>query len=176
MFTFAAMPVKFTGLLVLFAFCTVWCLYELAQRLTGRQRVSADWHALMAIVMLLMVAGPTWKGLTSIVPPPVLAGVFGLGVLWFGWLAWHSRSARHDLLHHVGMAAMFAAMTWHLAAMAAMAGLRSMGATQPMGSGTSGLDHSMSSGSMGSGSMGSGPMASTKSPERNSQAGWRSPK
>mgnify|MGYP003812759209 CR=1 FL=1 len=153
------MPVKFVGLLVLFAFCTVWCLYELAQRQSGRQRVSSAWHALMAIVMLLMVAGPTWKGLTSILPSSVLAVIFGVGALWFAWLAWQSKAVRHDLLHHLGMVAMFAAMTWHLAAMAVMAGLRSM-PSQPMSPASPSMDHSMGSGSMGSGSMGSGSMGS----------------
>ncbi len=146
MFTFDAMPVKFIGLLVLFAWCTVWCTYELVQRQTGKQRVSNAWHLGMAVVMLLMVAGPTWKGLTSVVPTPVLAGIFGVGVLWYVYLAVDALRLgdRRSSLHHAAHGTMFAAMAWHLVGMAVKAGLRSqamaggsmaspMGATTPGG-------------------------------------------
>ena len=72
MFSFDDVPVKFIGLLVLFAWCTLWCTYELTRPQNGRQRVSNALHLVMAVVMLLMVARPTWMGLLSIVPIDVL--------------------------------------------------------------------------------------------------------
>ena len=75
MFAFDDVPVKFIGLLVLFAWCTLWCTYELTRPQNGRQRVSNVLHLVMAVVMLLMVARPTWMGLLSIVPIDVLTGV-----------------------------------------------------------------------------------------------------
>ena len=36
--------------------------------------------------MLLMVARPTWRAVTAIVPTPVWAAAFGLATAWFGWL------------------------------------------------------------------------------------------
>lgn len=116
MFTFDAVPVKFVGLLVLFAWCTVWCVYELTRPQDTRQRVSNVLHLVMAVVMLLMVAGPTWMGLLAIVPIDVLTGVFAVGTAWFAWLA--ARTFRDAGLHYAGHALMFAAMTWHVAAMA----------------------------------------------------------
>ena len=120
MFSFDDVPVKFIGLLVLFAWCTIWCTYELTRPQNGRQRVSNVLHLVMAVVMLLMVARPTWTGLLSVVPIDALTGVFAVGTLWFGWLA-VTASVRHDRAgrwHAIGHALMFAAMTWHVAAMA----------------------------------------------------------
>ncbi len=119
MFTFAAMPVKFTGLLILFAFCTVWCVYELTRRQDGRQRVGNVLHLVMAVVMFLMVSTITWQPFVMLVGMPVLVGFFGLATAWFAWRAVGARGgARGVVGHFAGHAAMFAAMTWHLAAMA----------------------------------------------------------
>ncbi|MEA4944668.1 MAG: DUF5134 domain-containing protein [Propionicimonas sp.] len=122
MFSFATTPVMFVGLLVLFAWCCCWCGYELTRPQSGRQRVSNALHLLMSVVMLLMVAGPTWGALTTVLPTPVLAGIFVLATGWFGWLAIDAgrTSDRPSLLHFTGHATMFAAMSWHLAAMAVM--------------------------------------------------------
>ncbi len=123
MFTLAATPVKFVALLVLFAWCTVWGVYELTRPQDGRQRVSNALHLVMAVVMLLMVAGPTWQALVAVIPGPVLVAVFALSTGWFAWLSVDAfrASDRRGGLHFAGHAMMFAAMTWHLAAMAMMA-------------------------------------------------------
>lgn len=123
MFSFDATPVKFVGLLVLFVWCTAWSVYELARSRGSRQRISHGLHLGMAVVMLLMVARPTWSALTSVVPTAAWAGVFALATGWFVWLTVDAFRTldRHGRLHAAGCAAMFAAMTWHLAAMAAMA-------------------------------------------------------
>lgn len=122
MFAFDEVPVKFIALLVLFAWCTVWCAYELTRPQDGRQRVSNVLHLVMAVVMLLMVARPTWMGLLSIVPINVLTGVFAASTAWFAWLAARTfmDANRRAGAHFVGHALMFAAMTWHVAAMAVM--------------------------------------------------------
>ncbi|MGC4151570.1 MAG: DUF5134 domain-containing protein [Propionicimonas sp.] len=137
MFSFDSTPVMFIGLLVLFGWCTLWSGYELTRPQSFPQRVSNLLHLAMSLVMLLMVAGPTWNALTGLVPTPVLAGLFGLATGWFAWLALDAGRAsdRSGLAHFAGHAAMFAAMTWHLAAMAAMA------AGMSGGHGTSGHDH-----------------------------------
>ena len=123
MFTLADTPVKFVALLVLFAWCTVWCTYELTRRQDARQRISNGAHLAMAVVMLLMVARPTWAALTALVPTSALVAAFAVGTAWFGWLAVDGFRAadRRAGLHFCGHAAMFAAMTWHLAAMAVKA-------------------------------------------------------
>ncbi|MCG7583560.1 DUF5134 domain-containing protein [Mycolicibacterium sp. OfavD-34-C] len=123
MFTLADTPVKFVALLVLFAWCTVWCTYELTRRQDARQRISNAAHLAMAVVMLLMVARPTWAALTALVPTSALVAAFAVGTAWFGWLAVDGfRTAdRRAGLHFCGHAAMFAAMSWHLAAMAVKA-------------------------------------------------------
>ena len=72
MFTLADTPVKFVVLLALFAWCTVWCTYELTRRQDARQRISNAAHLAMAVVMLLMVARPTWAALTALVPTSAL--------------------------------------------------------------------------------------------------------
>lgn len=131
MFTFEAAPVKFVGLLVVFAWCTAWCLYELTRPQDARQRTSNALHLVMALVMLLMVAPPTWKTLTAVVPVFALVGVFALAVVWFvGLSALAFRAAdRRGGWHFAGHAAMFAAMVWHLSAM----GVMEAGMSQGMG-------------------------------------------
>ena len=123
MFTLADTPVKFVALLALFAWCTVWCTYELTRRQDARQRISNAAHLAMAVVMLLMVARPTWAALTALVPTSALVAAFAVGTAWFGWLAVDGFRAadRRAGLHFCGHAAMFGAMTWHLAAMAVKA-------------------------------------------------------
>ncbi len=137
MFTLAATPVKFVALLVLFAWCTVWGVYELTRPQDVRQRVSNALHLVMAVVMLLMVAGPTWQALTMLVPEPVIVGVFALSTLWFAWLSIDAfrASDRRGGLHFAGHTMMFAAMTWHMSAMALMAArMASMGGMGQAGS------------------------------------------
>lgn len=133
MFTFVDTPVKFIGLLVLFAWCTVWCGYELTRPQSGRQRISNVLHLLMAVVMLLMVAGPTWTALTTVLPDVWLAVGVGLATGWFVYLGVASFRAgdRSGGRHGLGHAAMFGAMTWHLAVMAAMSA--AMSGTDHMG-------------------------------------------
>jgi hypothetical protein len=76
----------------------------------------------MAVVMLLMVVPETWNALRAVVPTLAWVGVFALSTAWFVWLAIEALrgSDRRGGLHFFGHAAMFAAMTWHLAAMAVM--------------------------------------------------------
>lgn len=130
MFTFDATPLTFVGLLVMFAWCTVWCTWELTRARTTSQRISGALHLLMAAVMLLMVPGALWRPLTSVIGTPALTLVFALATAWFvglaveGWREAGRRGAAHPAAH----AAMFAAMTWHLAAMAIMGAHMSAGA------------------------------------------------
>jgi hypothetical protein len=156
MFSYADTPVKFVGLLLLFVWCTAWCGYELTRPQDVRQRVSNVLHLAMAVVMLLMVAPATWKMLTTVVPTLGLAAVFALAAGWFCWLAVASRRASggRGWLHFAGHATMFAAMTWHLSAMGAMAAAMSHG-----GGGGSGMD-------MGAGGMGADGMADPSAPGR----------
>ena len=147
MFTLADTPAKFVVLLALFAWCTVWCTYELTRRQDARQRISNAAHLAMAVVMLLMVARPTWAALTALVPTSALVAAFAVGTAWFGWLAVDGFRAadRRAGLHFCGHAAMFAAMTWHLAAMAVKAqhttghpGMSHHGMSDGMGHGATG--------------------------------------
>ncbi len=117
MFTFESVPVKFVGLIVLFAFCVVWSVVELARGRTAEQRASNALHVLMSVVMLLMVPRETWLPLRDLVGMPALIGVFVAGVGWFGWLALRPGRTAGERRHFAGHAAMFAAMAWHLAAM-----------------------------------------------------------
>jgi hypothetical protein len=135
-------PVKFVGLLVLFAWCTLWSVYELTRRQDARQRVSNALHLVMAVVMLLMVAPVTWTGLIAIVPTFALVGLFALSTAWFFWLAIDAlrTSDRRGGLHFLGHAAMFTAMTWHLAAMAVMESAMSPGMGMDSGSDMGGMD------------------------------------
>ena len=123
MFTFDATPVKFIGLLILFAWCTIWCIYEVTRRQTGVQRVSNVLHVAMAVVMLAMIAGPIWKGLTAVVPTWGLTVIFVAATLWFIARIPVSRAAGDaaGVKHFAGHSMMFGAMVWHLAAMAVMA-------------------------------------------------------
>lgn len=142
MFTLAATPVKLVALLVLFAFCTIWCGYELTRRQDRTNRVSNALHLVMAVVMLLMVVPATWRPLTAVVPMPALVVLFAAGVVWFAVLSirgWRT-AGRGQGLHLAGHAVMFAAMTWHVAAMAAMAAARAGG---------SGMGHGGGMGQMG---------------------------
>ncbi|MHB1007639.1 MAG: DUF5134 domain-containing protein [Propionibacteriaceae bacterium] len=122
MFAFADTPVKFVGLLILFAGCTVWSVYELTRPQDWRQRISNGLHLVMAVVMLLMVAPVTWHALIAVVPTSALVGVFALSTGWFVWLVVDALRApdQRGWLHFLGHAAMFGAMTWHLSAMAVM--------------------------------------------------------
>ena len=140
MFTFDQTPVKFVGLLVLLTWCTLWCAHGLARSRGARQRVGATLHLVMAAVMLAMVPKPVWTTLTGVVPVPVIAAAFAAATVWFVWLtagapgrptdsgSADSGSARarptDSGCTHAGHAAMFAAMTWHLAAMAVKASAR----------------------------------------------------
>ena len=121
-FVFVDTPVKFIGLLVLFVWCTGWSTYELTRPQDGRRRVSSVLHLAMAVVMLLMVAPLTWRGLVAVVPVAALTGFFGLCTVWFVWLAVEATRAMDPpgRMHRLGHAAMFGAMTWHLSAMTAM--------------------------------------------------------
>jgi len=146
MFSLADTPGKFIGLLVLFAWCTAWCVYELTRPQDVRQRVSNSLHLVMAVVMLLMVAPMTWTLLTDIVPTFGLVAVFAASTAWFGWLAFDARrAAGRAWLHFVGHAAMFAAMTWHLSAMGLMEARMASG-------GLGGMDSGGGMGGMGMGS------------------------
>lgn len=137
MFSFATVPVKFVGLFVLYLWCTAWSTYEMTRPQSGRQRVSNALHLVMAVVMLLMVAGPTWMTLTRIIPMWVLAGFFAISVLWFAWLAVRAFVAaqRSSGWHFLGHATMFAAMAWHVAAMAVMRPLKMAAQAGQSGSG-----------------------------------------
>jgi hypothetical protein len=137
MFAFADTQVKFVGLLILFAWCTLWSIYELTRPQDARQRISNALHLVMAVVMLLMVAPITWKGLIAVVPTVALVGVFALSTAWFAWLAVDALrgSDRRGWLHFLGHSAMLGAMTWHLSAMAVMQAAMSGGMGMDMGSG-----------------------------------------
>jgi len=143
-FAFAETPVKFVGLVILFAGCTLWSIYELTRPQDARQRISNVLHLVMAIVMLLMVAPMTWKGLVAVVPTFALVGVFALSTAWFAWLAVDALrgSDRRGWLHFLGHSAMFGAMTWHLSAMGVMQAAMSdaMGMDMGSGNGMGGMD------------------------------------
>lgn len=148
MFSPESTPVMFIGLLVAFSWCTLWSLYELTRQQSGTQRISNALHLVMSVVMLLMVARPTWAWLTAVIPTAGWAVVFAAATLWFIWLAVTRGETRAHFSSH---AAMFAAMAWHLAAMAAMSAAKH-GSHQNAGGGR----HDMG---MGSGhSMGGQPM------------------
>ncbi len=117
MFTFDATPVKFVGLLIMFAFTTGWGIYELTRPTDWRGRVSGIAHLWMSIVMLLMVPTMVWMPFVKVVPQPLILATQAASTLWFIWLAVRATSS-DQRLHFAGHAAMFGAMTWHLAAMA----------------------------------------------------------
>ena len=145
MFTFDQTPVKYVGLLVLLTWCTLWCARELARSRGARQRICDALHLLMAVVMLAMVPKPVWMALTGAIPVPVVVAAFAAATLWFVWLtagapgrsarpddaadhacAGHAHAGHAGRAHagHAGHIAMFAAMTWHLTAMAVKASAR----------------------------------------------------
>ncbi|MGN0097384.1 MAG: DUF5134 domain-containing protein [Corynebacterium sp.] len=76
-------------------------------------------HLVMSVVMLLMVARPTWRVLTGVILVPGLVGFFAVATVWFVWLAVGAGRSpgRGARLHFLGHAVMFTAMTWHLWAM-----------------------------------------------------------
>lgn len=122
MFTLTDTPVKFIGLLILFAFTTIWSLRDLAQPQSTRQRVSNSLHLMMAVVMLAMVARSVWTPLSNLVPLPAWVVIFALATGWYGYLLVDATLARRAgrpaaLGHAISHLLMFAAMTWHLAAM-----------------------------------------------------------
>lgn len=125
-FTLSDTPVKFIGLLILFVICTVWSVRELTRPQTGRQRISNALHLAMAVVMLLMVARSVWTPIENIIPITLWTGLFAVGTGWFGYLAISSARSRSDgasRRYAISHTLMFAAMTWHLAAMAIMGSL-----------------------------------------------------
>lgn len=124
MFSAESTPIMFYSLIVAFSWCSIWSFYELARRQSVSQRVSNALHLVMSGVMLLMVAHPTWAWLTSVVSTPLCATIFGVSTIWFVWLAFAPADNRHaGRTHFLSHAAMFAAMTWHLSAMAAKSGI-----------------------------------------------------
>jgi hypothetical protein len=142
-------PVKFVGLLVLFLLSTTWSLYQLGGRQTGPTLVSNVAHLAMSFVMLLMVPGVLWQPLAGIVGVPALVGLFAASTLWFvvlgvrGLRAGERRGRTHGW-HAVGHAAMFGAMTWHLAAMLwhGGAGHDHRGSSQVLAPPVNGMTHS----------------------------------
>ncbi|WP_176451711.1 DUF5134 domain-containing protein [Enemella dayhoffiae] len=126
MFSLTDTPVKFVGLLVLFAFTTAWSLYQLARRQSGMTLVSNLLHLVMSLVMLCMVPRSLWKPVSSVIPGSAFAVFFGLVTLWFVGLGVRTLGRREPSLrrhawHAFGHGGMFGAMAWHLSAMAAMA-------------------------------------------------------
>lgn len=117
MFTFSATPVKFVGLLVMFAYTTGWGVYQLTRPADRRTRVSGLLHLWMSVVMLLMVPRSVWQPFVKVVPLPLIAATQALSVVWFAWFASKERADRSLAAHFAGHATMFAAMTWHLIAM-----------------------------------------------------------
>ncbi|MCI1748076.1 MAG: DUF5134 domain-containing protein [Acidipropionibacterium sp.] len=138
MFTLTSTPVTFIGLIVLFSWCILWSARDLLASLgvdiprswapdepldhRGPIAISEGFHLAMSVVMLLMVPASWWKSLPGTLTGPVLITLFSAATVWLAamaiwkisWLA-------------VGHTAMFAAMVWHLAAMASHAGMHSGG-------------------------------------------------
>lgn len=113
---------KLVGLLVLFAFTTIWSGAEVLQSRTTRQIVSNVAHLMMAIVMVLMIFGNLWHSFIDVVPVQVVVGFFVAAVVWFHWLGVDAlrgdAGQRTQAAHFYGHAAMMGAMAWHLIAMA----------------------------------------------------------
>lgn len=125
-FTLSDTPVKFIGLLILFVICTVWSVRELTRPQTGRQRISNVLHVAMAAIMLLMVARSVWQPVESVIPITAWTALFAVGTAWFGYLALdaaRAQAGRATVRYAISHTLMFAAMTWHLAAMAIMGSL-----------------------------------------------------
>ena len=157
MFTLSAVPVKFVGLLVLFAFTTAYEGWRTVRADSATGRTSHGLHLLMSVIMLLMVPKSWWVPFKSVVPVPVSIALMVVGVLWFARLA--LRGHGHGRAHATGCALMFTAMVWHLAAMMVkMHNMTSMsgktgGSATPMPS-MAGMDHGSMAG------MSPSPMAS----------------
>lgn len=117
MFTFDSTPVKFVGLFIMFLFTTAWGLWELTRPAERRTRISGILHLWMSVVMLLMVSRGLWQPFVKVIPLPVLTATQALSAVWFLWQARRAGADRPLVRHHLGHAAMFGAMTWHLAAM-----------------------------------------------------------
>ena len=83
MFTFAATPVMYVGLFVLFAWCTLWSAVELIRSTTPQHRVSNALHLVMSVVMLAMVPRSTYAALSAVVPVGVQAANERKGVMAF---------------------------------------------------------------------------------------------
>ncbi len=64
------------GLLILFAWCTVWSAVELVRSTTTEHRISNGLHLIMSLVMLAMVPRSTYAALSAVVPLSVQAGFF----------------------------------------------------------------------------------------------------
>lgn len=117
MFTFAATPVKFVALLVLFAWCVGWGCYELTRRQSSEQRVGNALHLAMSLLMLAMVPAWSWKPLSAFLPLWGWAALFAVATAWFV-LRWARSEGRGEGVHAAACALMFFAMTWHLGGMA----------------------------------------------------------
>lgn len=115
MFSFATTPVMYVGLLILFAWCTVWSAVELVRSTTTEHRISNGLHLIMSLVMLAMVPRSTYAALSAVVPLSVQAGFFVVAAGWFVALAVRGPGSVRP--HFVGHAVMFAAMAWHLIGM-----------------------------------------------------------
>ncbi|WP_136245594.1 hypothetical protein [Mycobacterium intracellulare] len=122
MFTFAATPVTFTGLLILLAFATIWSACELYCSRTSRQLLCNVAHLVMVTVMLVLVPAVLWQQVAKVVSIQILIGIFLGAVVWFGWLgidAIRSGAGQRGVTaHFFGDATMMGAMAWHLSAMA----------------------------------------------------------
>lgn len=137
MFSFAATPIMFVGLIVSFSWCVLWSTVELVRARTVSERVTDALHVVMSVVMLLMVPHQTWAVLSGVVPVPVLAALFVLGAAWFIRDALYGDHSGAHRPHLFGHAVMFLAMAWHLAGMAvAMATMPMAGEHGMAGAGT----------------------------------------
>lgn len=126
MFTLSAVPVKFIGLLIFFAFTTAYESYQLIKATSTKGRVSHGLHWLMSVIMLLMVPKNIWVPFRNVVPVPVSIFLMVLGVVWFGYLAVMAKPGHRA--HPIGCTLMFAAMAWHLSAMMVkMQNMKAMG-------------------------------------------------
>ncbi|MFV0406291.1 MAG: DUF5134 domain-containing protein [Propioniciclava sp.] len=115
MFIFAESPVKVLVLLVVFGLATAWAVGEVARSRAIVDRISALLHLVMSAVMVCMVLPQTWAVLRGLLSLPGLVALFGVATAWFGF--WALMSTAGHVAHAWGHAAMFGAMTWHLAGM-----------------------------------------------------------
>lgn len=121
MFDLTVTPVKFVALLVMFAYCSGWWGYLVAQRQTLTSRVSNGLHLWMAVLMVAMVPNALWRPLVQTVGMPVLLGTQVVSLVWFAVLATRtSLRQRRPAWQLISHTVMFVAMVWHLGAMALM--------------------------------------------------------